>query len=210
MYRIASRSAVLAVLATFLFAPPLLAESFDAPEWVKDASDVSWWVGDVPTSCVEVAKDARYCTWVVTQNDIPYRSLVDRLPTKEDELALVCRVAGSENLAGCNVFAGKRAADYDRTHRGMNRSDTLAKKKRARSAVQERLDGIRSVAEVVEFVGSAPDRCTLGRLRQCSWLLDDNEPGYEDLRLVASQDSDQIRLFCAFARETKCRTTPLQ
>ncbi len=193
------------LLLALAIAVPLSAAEAPLPGDIVDVSGLSWWLGDLPDSCVAVGDEEQFCTWLVTSNHSGYLQLARAAEAKR-EVNLVCRVAKTETLNGCDVFA----LNYDNST-GLPRGQNVTRVRQQREQMKEEatatIESARTVLDVVALVGDAPDKCSLGRMKECIWQIWHRTPGYSLIERSFGTSGKKYRLFCAFGREnTFCRT----
>ena len=193
------------LLLALAIAVPVSAAPAPLPDDIFDVSGLSWWLGDLPGSCVAVDDDEKLCTWLVTSNHSGYFQLAGAAEAKR-EINLVCRVTKKETISGCDVFA----LNYENST-GLPRGQNVTSVRRQREKMKEEatatIESARTVLDVVALVGEAPDKCSLGRMKECIWQIWHNTPGYALVERSFGTSGHKYRLFCAFGREKSfCRT----
>ena len=193
------------LLLALAIAVPLYAAEAPLPGEIVDVTGLSWWLCDLPDSCVAVDDAEQLCTWLVTSNHSGYLQLARAAEAKR-EVNLVCRITEKETISSCDVFA----LNYDNST-GLPRGQSVTKVRRQREQMKEEatatIESARTVLDVVALVGEAPGKCSLGRMKECIWQIWHHTPGYSLVERSFGTSGKKYRLFCAFGREkTFCRT----
>jgi hypothetical protein len=188
-------------------APPLA--DFEAAER-KD--DVIRFTGFAPTRCTWSRPGNELCSWRLANRNGAWWTLAPTLPT-EYQLNLVCEFPsdGSRRAKPCAIYPRKSrpftatppvataGSDADRSYRA---SAPEGDGDLAREEAQGSLDAARTVREIVELVGDAPELCvSVGeRSQECVWNAGNQTLGYE--LLAATIDTDErIQLHCTFPED---------
>ena len=200
-----------------LDAPPLA--DFEA---VKRKADVVRFTGTAPTRCTWSRPGNELCTWRLANRNAAWWTLAPTVET-EYQVNLVCEFPkdGSPRARACAVYprksryfsvtppvaaAGPSAAAGTGAQRSYRAPAPQTDEAYLREEAQRSLDAAKTVREMVELVGDAPDSCVSvdRRSQECVWNAGDQALGYD--LLAATIDADgRVQLRCRFPKDGRAR-----
>jgi hypothetical protein len=171
-------------------------------------SQVSWKLGTLPRSCIDVSGDSgspQLCGWRIYERLESATEAAENFGV-EPPFEVICRAERAEatiKAEGCGAFTlrSTRVSVLRGKRRG---GETIREFKRrrawAQSKARERIQGARTLEQLVRVIGIAPMRCDLsgpGQKGICEWHLYAIESGYYQVALASGiTGHKKLRALC--------------
>lgn len=158
---------------------PATQADFDASD-TKD--ELIEFAGHEPERCVYSAPSLELCSWRLGESDRGWAVLAEPLGTRSD-LNLVCEIPidGSPRAEGSCIGYALAASPLPAV------SASIGAVEARRDAAEQRLAAARTVRELSDLLGDAPDKCLTGMgVQTCAWSVSEEAVGYGLVGALAS------------------------
>jgi hypothetical protein len=166
-------------------------------------------------SCLEAPPSGRLCEWRLGNRDPGYAALAGTLPTG-DRINLLCVIPrrGARGPDSCTVFP-QRSNRY-RYELPTSGPDPKAREAYADAEARHRqqataeLAGARTLVDLANLMGAAPDACTApsAGMRSCTWLATGRTYGHGTLAVSLSAPvREKVEMDCALPADGRPRAS---
>ena len=132
--------------------------------------------------CTAIAADSELCDFRLGKNNPGYRELADAIGTRQ-KISVLCLLplpSGEQAVGSCTTHrhdGDELKMKFQQDHSWWSRSTP---RKPAQELALAELASNRSILELAQYFGQAPDQCTFQDTQKaCLWALTASSPGYE-------------------------------